>query len=145
MVRDPLQFRPDALPERYPYRDDGCEVAPACLQCPLPRCKYDEPRLILRFRRDHRDQEVIQAWRTDHLSIAALAQRFNLSTRTITRALQRARHEPGLDEAMGDAADTQVAEHALAAPQLVLVNTASKKPQAMAANVPHAPRAAAGG
>ena len=79
----------DALPERYPYRDDGCEVAPACLQCPLPRCKYDEPRLILRFRRDQRDQEVVRIWRAEQLSVSALAQRFNLSTRTITRALSR--------------------------------------------------------
>lgn len=25
------------------YRDTGCELAPACLTCPLPRCRYDEP------------------------------------------------------------------------------------------------------
>ena len=33
----------ELLPERYPYRDEGCEVSPSCLKCPLPQCKYDEP------------------------------------------------------------------------------------------------------
>ena len=31
----------DMLPEHFPYRDDGCDVSPSCLRCPLPRCKYD--------------------------------------------------------------------------------------------------------
>lgn len=34
----------DALPEFYNYRDEGCEVAPACLRCPLDHCKYDDPQ-----------------------------------------------------------------------------------------------------
>jgi hypothetical protein len=25
------------------YQDNGCSVAPSCLRCPLPRCKYDRP------------------------------------------------------------------------------------------------------
>lgn len=33
----------DPLPEFFTYRDDGCEVAPACLRCPLEVCKYDDP------------------------------------------------------------------------------------------------------
>src|SRR2546426_10940407 len=35
--------RGDSLPERTGYRDDGCELHPQCLTCPLPRCRYDEP------------------------------------------------------------------------------------------------------
>lgn len=26
------------------YADHGCSVAPSCLNCPLPVCKYDAPR-----------------------------------------------------------------------------------------------------
>ena len=26
----------DALPEHYPYRDNGCNVSASCLNCPLP-------------------------------------------------------------------------------------------------------------
>lgn len=25
------------------YRDDGCSIAPSCLSCPLPACRYDLP------------------------------------------------------------------------------------------------------
>ena len=32
--------RQDALPERHAYADTGCDVAPQCLSCPLPECKY---------------------------------------------------------------------------------------------------------
>lgn len=31
------------LPENMHYRDDGCEIAPRCLACPLPACRYDLP------------------------------------------------------------------------------------------------------
>ena len=33
----------DRLPEHMHYRDDGCEIAPRCLECPLPACRYDLP------------------------------------------------------------------------------------------------------
>lgn len=33
----------DTLPELFVSRDDGCEVAPSCLRCPLPQCKFDDP------------------------------------------------------------------------------------------------------
>ncbi len=33
----------DRLPEQMHYRDDGCEIAPKCLECPLPACRYDLP------------------------------------------------------------------------------------------------------
>lgn len=33
----------DHLPENAHYRDDGCEIAPRCLECPLPACRYDLP------------------------------------------------------------------------------------------------------
>ncbi len=33
----------DRLPEQTHYRDDGCEISPRCLECPLPACRYDMP------------------------------------------------------------------------------------------------------
>jgi hypothetical protein len=33
----------DHLPENTHYRDDGCEISPRCLECPLPQCRYDLP------------------------------------------------------------------------------------------------------
>ena len=35
--------REDALPENQDFRDTGCSLSPRCLDCPLPRCRYDEP------------------------------------------------------------------------------------------------------
>lgn len=32
----------------FAYRDDGCDVSPTCLQCPLPQCKYEAPALLTR-------------------------------------------------------------------------------------------------
>lgn len=33
----------DQLPEQIHYRDDGCSLAPKCLECPLPECRYCMP------------------------------------------------------------------------------------------------------
>ena len=33
----------DPRPEHVDYRDEGCELAPECLACPLPRCRHDDP------------------------------------------------------------------------------------------------------
>lgn len=29
------------VPEDRTFRDTGCSVAPSCLRCPLPACRYD--------------------------------------------------------------------------------------------------------
>ena len=34
----PLSQR-DSRPERVQYRDEGCDIAPECLACPLPKCR----------------------------------------------------------------------------------------------------------
>jgi len=34
----------DLPPEYCHYRDEGCEFATSCLNCPFPQCLYDEPR-----------------------------------------------------------------------------------------------------
>jgi hypothetical protein len=33
--------RADALPDYYPYRDEGCDLHPACLTCPFEVCRFD--------------------------------------------------------------------------------------------------------
>lgn len=32
----------DAYPEGTDYKDEGCDLAPSCLNCPFARCRYDE-------------------------------------------------------------------------------------------------------
>ena len=79
----------DSVPEHYPYRDEGCEVSPSCLNCPLPQCKYDDPGWFRREKENERDQEVMVAVLEDDLSVAEAAARFALSQRTIFRILSR--------------------------------------------------------
>ncbi|MEX2372327.1 MAG: HTH domain-containing protein [Dehalococcoidia bacterium] len=79
--------RSDALPEQVEYRDDGCDLFPSCLACPLPRCRYDVPggvRAMLNQERDHQIRVMREA---AGLSVDALADRFDVSRRTVFRAL----------------------------------------------------------
>ena len=78
----------DQEPELFPYKDDGCELSPSCLNCPLPRCKYDDPGWMQRERRKKRDYAVIQAREREGLTIPQLTERFRVSERTIFRILQ---------------------------------------------------------
>ena len=80
----------DVVPERYPYRDAGCDVAPSCLRCHLPRCKYDDPGWFQRQKQGERDGEVVRALRQHGLSVPDAAARFGLSQRTVFRILKRA-------------------------------------------------------
>ena len=81
----------DAVPEMYHYEDTGCEVSLSCLNCPLPRCKYDDPVWFQRYRRMGRDLKV---WRTIHserLTAEEAAQRFSVTVRTVFRIMRRCR------------------------------------------------------
>lgn len=79
--------RSDALPEHIDYRDDGCDLFPSCLSCPLVRCRYDVPggvRALLNQERDHQ----IRVLRDDvGLTVDEIAERFQVSRRTVFRAL----------------------------------------------------------
>lgn len=79
--------RHDSLPEFTRYRDDGCDIHDECLTCPLPRCRYEEPgglRAILNAQRDAK----IHGMRQTGASVEELAERFELSKRTIFRILE---------------------------------------------------------
>ena len=83
--------RIDGLPENMSYRDTGCEVSASCLTCPLPQCKYDDPLWYQQYRRQGRDQLILAAHKGEGANVFDLAQRFELSPRTIHRALRRLR------------------------------------------------------
>ncbi len=83
--------RADTLPENMNFRDDGCEVSFSCLNCPLPICKFDDPGWLQRESRQSRDEAMITARRVDSLSVAEIAERFEVSTRTVHRVLKQER------------------------------------------------------
>ncbi len=81
----------DPLPESTQYRDEGCDISPSCLRCPLPRCRYDDPGWLRREAKARRDQEVLRMQGAEGLGPMELAARFGVSRRTIHRIL----HEYG--------------------------------------------------
>jgi AraC-like DNA-binding protein len=79
----------DRLPEDCHYRDEGCVVAPSCLNCPLPVCIYDIPRGKQRHFKEIRDQEIKRLFHQESKSTEEIAQIFGVSERTVQRALKQ--------------------------------------------------------
>ena len=82
----------DLLPEYCHYKDEGCEFAASCLDCPFSRCVYDEPGGKQHFVKELRNRELLRLY-TEGKDIKKLAAMFGISQRTVHRALKRARNE----------------------------------------------------
>ena len=80
------RVRGDSLPERTGYQDDGCEIHPECLTCPLPRCRYDEPGGLRGLINSLRDSQIV-ALRTRGTSVEEISEQFGVSRRTVFRIL----------------------------------------------------------
>ena len=66
------------------YPDDGCEVAPSCLRCPLPQCKYDDPGLLTRMRVRARQAPALLLL-AQGVSVAEVAEQTGYSWRAVHR------------------------------------------------------------
>ena len=95
----------DAVPEFYHYEDTGCEVSASCLNCPLPRCKYDDPIWYQKHRRLAKDLKVLTVMQIEKLTVDEAAERFSVTVRTIFRIMRRCR-ESSVD--MGDEEELQL-------------------------------------
>ena len=72
------------LPENATYRDDGCDLHPRCLTCPLIVCRYDVPggkRALLAAPRN----QMIASLRRSGNSVPVVAQLAGVSRRTVVR------------------------------------------------------------
>ena len=78
----------DLPPEYCRYRDEGCELAGSCLNCPFPQCIYDEPGGRQRLRKSMRNKEINRLFTREGKSVKELAYIFGVSQRTIQRALK---------------------------------------------------------
>ena len=78
----------DLPPEYCRYRDEGCELADSCLNCPLPICIHDQPGGSKRWLKRQRDREMARLFTTEGKGIKELAQSFGVSQRTAQRALK---------------------------------------------------------
>ena len=82
-----IEHEPDLPPEYCHYRDEGCEFADSCLNCPFSQCIYDEPRGKQRWLKELRNKEIARLF-SDGWGMRELALMLGLSQRTIQRALK---------------------------------------------------------
>ena len=68
--------------------DDGCDVAPHCVACPLVQCKYDDPAGYKLWKSAAWDAVVAKTHEVSG-SITAVATAHKVSKRTIYRSLNR--------------------------------------------------------
>jgi hypothetical protein len=87
--------REDALPEHLEYRDDGCDIFASCLNCPLPRCRYDVPGGARAMINLVRDAEIRRMRYEGDLEVEEIARRFRVSRRTVFRVLHPKQHAGG--------------------------------------------------
>lgn len=92
-MREDLELAADRLPDYSDYRDQGCDLSPYCLKCPLPGCRYDVEAKGKRSARMQRDNEILRQRTAAGKSIAELATEFDLSKRTIQRIIRRLSNE----------------------------------------------------
>ena len=71
------------LPENATYRDDGCDLHPHCLTCPLIVCRYDIPggkRAVLNLYRNERIATLRRSY-----TVPVVAGLMGVSRRTVVR------------------------------------------------------------
>ena len=78
--------RPDLPPEYCTYRDEGCDHADSCLECPFPRCLFDTPRGRQRWVSRTRNGDIRRLSR-EGWKVRELAVLYGVSERTVQRAL----------------------------------------------------------
>ena len=82
----------DLPPEYCRYRDEGCEFADSCLNCPFQKCIYEQSGGRQRWLKGLRDREMVRLFTTEDRGVKELALRFGVSPRTVQRALKRAKN-----------------------------------------------------
>jgi hypothetical protein len=86
----------DPLPEYCRYRDEGCELAGSCLDCPFPQCIYDQPGGRQHWLKGARDREIARKYTTEAKGVKELALEFGVSQRTVQRALKKTIRSGGI-------------------------------------------------
>ena len=52
---------PDRKVDRETLQYDGnCKASPSCLDCPLPRCKHDDPSHFKKFIQERKDLSILK-------------------------------------------------------------------------------------
>ena len=78
----------DPLPEYCHYRDEGCELADSCLNCPFAECIYIKQGGKRTWLKEERAAEMARLYTDEGKRIQELAQIFGVSRRTVHRDLK---------------------------------------------------------
>lgn len=81
--------RTDGLPEHQHYHDDGCDLAPACLTCPLPKCRYDMSQSEVMYTVQGKGERNARAraLKAAGMSHQAISEELGISIRSVYRAV----------------------------------------------------------
>ena len=80
---DLSEDKPDVLPEYCQYKDEGCDLADSCLECPFPQCVYEQPGGKQHWLKKLRDREIAGLFTGESKGIKELASMFGVSQRTV--------------------------------------------------------------
>ena len=94
-IETPKELVWELLPEEFPYSDEGCELAASCLNCPFPCCIKEEPWGKERFLKRRRADRMLQL-NKEGKSVNEIARIFEVSTRTVQRALKLVEEAQGI-------------------------------------------------
>ncbi len=83
----------DLTPEYCCYKDEGCDLASSCLNCPFPQCLYEQPRGRQCWLKRLREKTMLRLFTDSEKGVKELATTFGISRRTVQRVLKRARNE----------------------------------------------------
>lgn len=78
----------DLPPEYCHYQDEGCDLAISCLNCPFPRCVYEENGGRQRLLKGLRDRKICRLFTTGGKGVTELSLMFGISRRTVQRILK---------------------------------------------------------
>ena len=95
MELESTEIELDLLPEHYHYQDEGCDSATTylghqsiCLNCPFPKCIYDQPGGKQHWLKGQRDSEIVRLFNAEDVKVRELAMMFGMSQRTVQRILK---------------------------------------------------------
>ena len=69
----------------------GCYINPVpfgCLECPLPQCVHDNPKIAHLYARRKKDKAIMESWKPG-MTTAEVAKLWGLTARTLYRIKQR--------------------------------------------------------
>ena len=78
------------------FKDSGCRFSSSCLSCPIEICVYDNPSLVRNLEKNNRDNNIIKD-RSEGLSNQQIADKYNISIRTVHRSLKKIKPDVSLN------------------------------------------------